>query len=91
MKSKILVIENQTQPLQRLRKYFTKRRFQIIRPKETESIFNICKTENLSAIVIDPEVYGKRSAKFLQNLREHILPDNVKIFGINGENHAELN
>ncbi|WP_156831963.1 hypothetical protein [Kaistella palustris] len=90
MKSKILVIESQTKPLARLRKLFKKRSFQIIRPKETESIFNICKTEKLAAVVVDPGVYGERSARFLQNLRDHILPENVKLLSVAGENLAEF-
>lgn len=90
MKSKILVIDNQTQPLARLRKFFKRRSFQIIQPKETESIFNICKTEKLSAVVIDARVYGKRSRQFLQNLRDHILPEDVQLISISEENRHDF-
>lgn len=90
MKSKILVIENQSQPLAQLRKFFTKRSFQIIQPKETESIFNLFRTENFSAVFIDAGVYGKRSTKFEENLRNHILPPGVELFSISSENPADL-
>ncbi len=82
MKSKVLIIDHENKPLSKIRRFFKRRQFEIIKPKETESIFNICKSEDISAVVIDTDVFGKRSRVFLQNLRDHILPPDVRLISI---------
>ncbi len=85
MKNKVLIIDHENRPLSKVRKFFTGRDFEIIKPKETDSVFTICKSEELSAVIVDPEVFGKRSLKFIQNLRDHILPAEVKLFSISSD------
>lgn len=82
MNSKVLIIDKQSRPLHKIRRFFSRKKFEIIRPTETESVFNICKTQKPSVVVVDTEVFGKRSRQFLQNLKDHILPPHVKLISV---------
>lgn len=90
MKSKILIIENQLKPLSKIRKFFNSKRFEIIKPKETESVFNLCKTENVAMVIVDSSVFGPRSQNFLENLKNNILPPTVRLFKMEKNQYEEI-
>lgn len=90
MSSKVLLIENEAQPLARLRKFLKRKSIQVVRPNETESIFNLCTTERFTSIVIDERVFGERGKRFLENFKNYILPAGVELFVITPETADDL-
>ena len=54
----------------------------MVKPTETQSVFNICTKADLDAVIIDLRLFGEKSNIFLQNLKENVLPDHVKLITI---------
>lgn len=54
----------------------------MVKPTETQSVFNIGTKADLDAVIIDLRLFGEKSNIFLQNLKENVLPDHVKLITI---------
>ena len=54
----------------------------MVKPTETQSVFNISTKADLDAVIIDLRLFGEKSNIFLQNLKENVLPDHVKLITI---------
>lgn len=79
MPEKVLIIESVKRPLKQLRTLLKKNRYEVVIPNDTDSIFNICKRDDISAIVVDEVAFGKRGALMLKNLRENVLPNSTAL------------
>ena len=82
MKSKILILDNKIHPLSTISNFLTQKKFEVVKPTETQSVFNICSKANLRAVIVDLSLFGEKSSVFLQNLTENVLPENVKLITI---------
>ena len=82
MKSKILILDNKIYSLSKISNFFFFLKFDVVKPTETQSVFNICTKADLDAVIIDLRLFGEKSNIFLQNLKENVLPDHVKLITI---------
>lgn len=82
MKSKILILDNKIHPLSTISNFLTQKKFEVVKPSETQSVFTICTMANLRAVIVDLSLFGEKSSVFLQNLTENVLPENVKLITI---------
>ena len=82
MKSKILILDNKIYSLSKISNFLKQKKFEVVKPTETQSVFNICSQANLDAVIIDLRLFGAKSNIFLQNLKENVLPDHVKLITI---------
>ena len=82
MKSKILILDNKIYSLSKISNFLKQKKFDVIKPSETESVFNICANQNLNAVIIDMRLFGKKSSVFIQNLKDNVLPQNVKLITV---------
>ena len=62
--------------------FLKQKKFEVVKPTETQSVFNICTKADLDAVIIDLRLFGEKSNIFLQNLKENVLPDHVKLITI---------
>lgn len=82
MKSKVLILDTKINPLSRITNFLKQKKFEVVKPSETQSAFNICRKQDLSAVIVDLRLFGEKSHVFLQNLRENVLEDHVKLITI---------
>ena len=82
MKSKILILDNKIYSLSKISNFLKQKKFEVVKPTETQSVFNICSQVNLDAVIVDLRLFGAKSNIFLQNLKENVLPDHVKLITI---------
>ena len=82
MKSKILILDNKINPLSKISNFLKQKKFEVVKPSETQSVFNICSKADLEAVIIDLRAFGEKSNTFIQNLKENVLPENVKLITI---------
>ncbi len=82
MKSKILILDNKINPLSKISNFLKQKKFDVVKPSETQSVFNICSKADLDAVIVDLRVFGEKSNAFIQNLKENVLPENVKLITI---------
>ena len=82
MKSKILILDNKIYSLSKISNFLKQKKFEVVKPTETQSVFNICTKADLDAVIIDLRLFGEKSNIFLQNLKENVLPDHVKLITI---------
>lgn len=82
MKSKILILDNKIRPLSKISNFLTQKKFEVVKPTETQSVFNICSKANLEAVIVDLRAFGNKSNIFIQNLKDNVLPDHVKLITI---------
>lgn len=86
MKSKILIFDNKIHPLSKVSNFLKQKKFEVVKPTETQSVFNICTKDNVGAVIIDLRLFGKKSNIFIQNLKENVLPEHVKLITVS--NHT---
>ena len=82
MKSKILILDNKIYSLSKISNFLKQKKFEVVKPTETQSVFNICSQANLDAVIIDLRLFGAKSSMFIQNLKENVLPEHVKLITI---------
>ncbi|UFK98257.1 hypothetical protein [Kaistella faecalis] len=82
MKSKILILDNKIYSLSKISNFLKQKKFEVVKPTETQSVFNICSKADLDAVIIDLRLFGEKSNIFIQNLKENVLPENVKLITI---------
>ena len=82
MKSKILILDTKIYSLSKISNFLKQKKFDVVKPTETESVFNICSQANLDAVIIDLRLFGAKSSMFTQNLKENVLPEHVKLITI---------
>ena len=82
MKSKILILDNKVFSLNKISNFLKQKQFEVLKPTETQSVFNIASKANIHAVIVDLRLFGARSNVFVQNLRENVLPDHVKLITI---------
>lgn len=85
MKSKVLILDNKIYPLSRVSNFLKQKKFEVLKPTETQSVFNICSQADLDAVIVDVRLYGEKSSFFIQNLKENVLPEHVKLITIFGQ------
>ena len=85
MKSKILILENKIYSLSKISNFLKQKKYEVVKPTETQSVFNICSKAYLDAGIIDLRVFGEKSGVFIQNLRENVLQDHVKLITISDQ------
>lgn len=82
MKSKILILDNKIHPLSKIANFLTQKKFEVVKPTEMQSVFNICSKADLNAVIVDLRLFGERSNLFIKNLKENVLPEHVKLITI---------
>lgn len=82
MKSKILILDNKIYSLSKISNFLKQKKFEVVKPTETQSVFNICSQANLDAVIVDLRLFGEKSSVFIQNLKENVLPEHVKLITI---------
>lgn len=82
MKSKILILDNKIHPLSKISNFLTQKKFEVVKPTEMQSVFNICLKADLNAVIVDLRLFGERSNLFIKNLQENVLPEHVKLITI---------
>ena len=82
MKSKILILDNKMYSLSKISNFLKQKKFEVVKPTETQSVFNICSQTDLDAVIIDLRLFGEKSNIFIQNLKDNVLQDHVKIITI---------
>lgn len=83
MATKVLIIESVKRPLKQLKDILKKKKFEVVVPDDTESIFSICTRDNITAVIVDEEAFGIRKDTLLKNLRENVLTVETKLFSWN--------
>lgn len=82
MKSKILILDNKIYSLSKISNFLKQKKFEVVKPTEAQSVFNICTKADLDAVIIDLRLFGEKSNNFIQNLKENVLPEHVKLITI---------
>ncbi|MBU4537054.1 MAG: hypothetical protein L6264_06970 [Weeksellaceae bacterium] len=82
MKSKILILDNKIYSLSKISNFLKQKKFEVVKPTETQSVFNICSKADVDAVIIDLRLFGEKSAVFIRNLKENVLPEHVKLITI---------
>ena len=82
MKSKILILDTKIYSLSKISNFLKQKKFDVVKPTETQSVFNICSQVNLDAVIVDLRLFGAKSSMFIQNLKENVLPEHVKLITI---------
>ena len=82
MKSKILILDNKIYSLSKISNFLKQKKIDVVKHTETQSVFNICTKADLDAVIIDLRLFGEKFNIFLQNLKENVLPDHVKLITI---------
>lgn len=82
MKSKVLILDNKIYSLSGISNFLKQKKYEIVKPSETESAFNICSSADLKAVIVDLRLFGAKSNVFLQNLKDNVLPEDVKLITI---------
>lgn len=82
MQNKILILDNKVYSLSKISNFLKQKKFNVIKPTETESVFSICSKEKIDAVVIDLRLFGEKSNIFIQNLKDNVLPENVKLITV---------
>ena len=85
MKSKILILENKINSLSKISNFLKQKKYEVVKPAETQSVFNICSKSDLDAVIIDLRLFGEKSGFFIQNLRENVLQEHVKLITISDQ------
>lgn len=85
MKSKILILDNKVFSLSKVANFLKQNQFEVLKPTETQSVFNMTSKSNLAAVIVDLRLFGAKSNLFLQNLRDNVLPGDVKLITISGQ------
>ena len=88
MKSKILILDNKIYSLSKISNFLKQKKFEVVKPTDTQSVFNICSQADLEAVIIDLRLFGAKSNIFIQNLKENVLQDHVKIITISDPTSA---
>lgn len=88
MKSKILILDNKIYSLSKISNFLKQKKFEVVKPTETQSVFNICTKAQLDAVIVDLRLFGAKSGVFIQNLKENVLPEHVKLITISDHTSA---